>query len=236
MICQGFLFPLSGNIEPKITTRCSPIMQKEFIDVLSRNLNMPLPGKEAQQEMAPSSRRRYVEAPDDAKIACVLALIYPKDGAEHLVLIERQGHPKDRHRGQIGFPGGKLEPTDESHAAGALREAEEEIGVPIHQVKLIGALTELYIPVSGFRVFPFVGYSAERPDFMRQESEVKSILEVPFGTFFTESVRKEKDIRVGKNITLPRVPYFDVEGHVVWGATAMMLSELIAVASKVQLN
>ena len=197
---------------------------------------MPLPGKEAQQEMAPSSRRRYIEAPDDAKIACVLALLYPKDGTEHLVLIERQGHPNDRHRGQIGFPGGKLEPTDESHAAGALREAEEEVGVPTKQIELIGALTELYIPVSEFKVFPFVGYSEQRPDFIRQESEVKSILEVPFQTFLSESVRKEKDIRVAKNITLPRVPYFDVQGHVIWGATAMMLSELIAVASKVQLN
>ncbi len=211
-------------------------MQTQLIKSLSRNLNMPLPGKEAQQEMAPSSRRRYVEAPADAKIACVLALLYPKDGAEHLVLIERQGHPNDRHRGQIGFPGGKLEPTDDSNAAGALREAEEEVGVPTHQVNLIGALTELYIPVSRFKVFPFVGYSEQRPDFIRQESEVKSILEVPFDTFFSESVRKQKDIRVAKNITLPRVPYFDLEGHVVWGATAMMLSELIAVASKVHLN
>lgn len=207
-------------------------MQKEFIDSLSRNLNAPLPGKEAQQEMAPSSRRRYVEAPADAKIACVLALIYPKDGEEHLVFIERQSHPNDRHRGQIGFPGGKLEPTDESHAAGALREAEEEVGVPTSQVNLIGKLTELYIPVSGFKVFPFVGYSEQRPDFIRQESEVKRILEAPFATFFSESVRKEKDIRVGKNITLPRVPYFDVQGQVIWGATAMMLSELITIASK----
>lgn len=211
-------------------------MAQKFIEELRQNLAQPLPGKEAHFGMAPTSRRKYAIAPTDARIACVMALFYPSKVANDLniALIERADskNPNDTHRGQIGFPGGKLELTDLSHEAGALRETEEEIGIPRNDIHVIGTLTDLYIPVSNFKVFPFVGFLKEKPKFIRQASEVRSILEVPFREIQDESNRKIKDLRVQENITMKNVPYFDIQGHVVWGATAMMLNELIKVAPK----
>jgi len=125
-----------------------------FIQNLKHRLSQPLPGKNTQAEMSPSSKRTAAIAPDDARIACVLALFYPKNEKLHIVLIERAGsNPNDRHRGQISFPGGKLEESDTSLLAGALREAEEEVGVKSNDIQVLGALTELYIPVSKFKVY-----------------------------------------------------------------------------------
>lgn len=200
-----------------------------FIQNLKNRLNQSLPGRDAQAEMSPSVERIKKPASKDARVACVLALFYPKDNKLNMVFIERaSNNPNDRHRGQIGFPGGKLEDSDVSLLAGALREAEEEVGVKSSDVQVLGGLTELYIPVSNFKVHPFVGYLPYTPTFIAQESEVKEVLEIPFERFLNDSVRKRKDMKMSNNFTLPQVPYFDVKEQVIWGATSMMLSELIA--------
>ncbi|MCB0661486.1 MAG: CoA pyrophosphatase [Saprospiraceae bacterium] len=204
----------------------------QFVNDLERKIKKGLPGRDAQLHMAPSVRKHYMEAPDTASTASVLALFYPKEGQNHLVLIERQTKKNDRHGGQISLPGGKTEPTDAGHDETALREAEEEVGVKSNDVELIGSLTELYIPVSNFKVFPFVGFMDYRPDFVPQLSEVKSILEIPFDEFLHQSARKTMDMQVSQHITMRSVPYFDVQGRVVWGATAMILSELISIANQ----
>ncbi len=202
-----------------------------FIQNLKNRLTQTLPGSSAQAEMSPTAQRLKAIAPEEARIACVLALFFPKDGKQHLVLIERaNSNPNDRHRGQIGFPGGKLEDSDDSLLAGALREAEEEVGIISSDVEVLGALSELYIPVSNFKVYPFVGYLPYTPKFVAQESEVQSILEIPFELFLKESNRKKKDMTMSNNFTMQNVPYFDIQGQVVWGATSMMLNELIACA------
>jgi len=134
---------------------------------------------------------------------------------------------KDRHRGQISFPGGRFEPQDKHLANTALREAEEEVGVDAGQVELIGGLTDLYIPVSNFRVDPYVGYTEITPDFIPQESEVNDILEVPVEELIHPGNLKYKDLTIREGFTIPNVPYFDLLGKTVWGATAMMLSELV---------
>ena len=204
-----------------------------FINQLKTGLEQPLPGVEAQHRMANNFRRRSSDAPFDARVACVLLLLYPRDSQWHIVLIERVSHDKrDRHSGQISFPGGKLEETDPSLLAGALREAEEEVGMESKKVQTLGRLTELYIPVSNFLVHPFVGFSKEQPLFVPQPSEVQSILEVPVSTLQDPVTLRVKDIKVRNSITLKEVPYFDVEGHVVWGATAMILSEFLAVVEQ----
>ena len=205
----------------------------EFINQLKAGLAQPLPGVEAQHRMANNFRRSSVDAPADARVACVLLLLYPKNNHWHIVLIQRVSHDKrDRHRGQISFPGGKLEETDSSLLAGALREAEEEVGVNVKKIQALGRLTELYIPVSNFLVHPFVGFAQERPPFVPQPSEVQSILEAPLSVLQAPSTLRVKDIKVPSNIILKDVPYFDIEGHVVWGATAMILSEFLAVIEK----
>ena len=189
----------------------------------------PLPGRALQYEMAHVVRRTFAEPPPDACTASVLILLYPKVKIWHFALIQRAGHVgNDAHRGQIGLPGGKIETTDPSPAAAALREAEEEIGVPTEVVQLLGPLTPLYIPVSKFLVYPFVGTTTARPDFVLQESEVADLYEVPLSTLLHPDTRRVTDLPFGERLTLQNVPYFHLADKVVWGATAMILSEWIA--------
>ena len=196
-----------------------------LINNIRQKLKQSLPGREAQLHMAPGLRRHYKDPSVDATVACVLVLLYPKDKEWHLTLIQRMPHPKDRHSGQISFPGGRLEVDDPSLEAGALREAEEEVGVPREDIQLLGRLTELYIPVSNFLVHPFVGFLENEPTFIPQEAEVKEILEIPLSELSKDVNKKKMDMPGGRNIILKNVPYYDFFGNVVWGATAMMLSE-----------
>lgn len=198
-----------------------------FQQNLTEKLQQPLPGRAAQLRMAHAIRGNYKEPTKDARIACVLALLYQKNNEWHIVLIERaSSNSNDRHKGQVSFPGGKLEKSDTSLQAAAIREAEEEIGIIGHDVRILGELTELYIPVSNFLVYPFVGILDYAPIFKAQEEEVANIFEVPLSDLLSLKNRKTKDMKVSSNIIMKNVPYFDLEGYVVWGATAMMLSEL----------
>ncbi|MFK8005705.1 MAG: CoA pyrophosphatase [Saprospiraceae bacterium] len=196
-----------------------------MIDNIRQKLAQTLPGRTAQLAMAPALRQHYKGASDDATVACVLVLLFPKNDQWHFTLIQRMPHEKDRHSGQISFPGGRLEEDDESLLAGALREAEEEVGVPRDEINVLGRLTELYIPVSNFLVHPFVGFLEKPPEFVPQPSEVDNILEIPVAELNKNENKKIRDIKGGKNIILKNVPCFDFEGAIVWGATAMMLSE-----------
>ena len=197
----------------------------DLINHIQQKLQLPLPGREAQLNMAPSLRRHFLEASDDATVACVMLLLYPKEEKWNFVLIQRVTHEKDRHSGQISFPGGRLDKSDVSLEACALRETEEEVGVPQKDIRLLGKLSELYIPVSNYLVHPYVGFLENEPQFIPQLSEVKEILEIPVAELINIENRKKKDMRGGRNIVLKNVPYFDFYGNVVWGATAMMLSE-----------
>jgi len=207
-----------------------------MIDQLKNQLQKDLPGKPAQYKMAHAVRVNYPPPPANAKIACVLNLLYPKNNEWHLVLIERMSlYKNDRHSGQISFPGGGLENTDESLAAGALREANEEVGVKIEDIELLGKLTDIYIPVSNFLVHPFVGKLDYEPQFIPQPTEVKSILEVPLDHLRNPKTIQRKDLKISQQITLKDVPYYNVQNHVVWGATAMMLSEFLEVVNQARL-
>jgi len=202
----------------------------DFIEQLKGRLQEPLPGPEAQYRMAHAVRRRSAPPPGDVRRAGVMALFYPKGGTWHIALIERQSHnPTDRHRGQISFPGGRYEPDDDTLRETARRETEEEIGVDGSAIQILGGLSELYIPVSNFLVSPYVGYVPHTPRFRPQESEVKAILEIPFGLFLEPGNICTTDMRISEHITLKQVPYFHIHGKVVWGATAMMLNELLEV-------
>jgi 8-oxo-dGTP pyrophosphatase MutT (NUDIX family) len=205
-------------------------MKMDLIKRLDTRLSDPLPGHEAQYKMAHKVRRSPAPPPGNAKQAGVLALLYPKGTDWHLVLIERQSHnPDDRHRGQISLPGGRYEAGDGHIRNTALREAEEEIGVDASSVQVLGALSELYIPVSNFLVNPFVGWVDHQPRFQPQEAEVKAILEVPFDLLRHPRTIQTTDMKISEQIVLQKVPYFDVFGKIVWGATAMILSELLEI-------
>ncbi|MBK7873481.1 MAG: CoA pyrophosphatase [Saprospiraceae bacterium] len=201
-----------------------------FIEHIAKRLQQPLPGQEAQFRMAHTARRNAAPIPPNARQAAVLALFFPKNADWHLVFIERDAsNPNDRHGGQISFPGGKYEEGDQTLENTALREAHEEVGVDSQKVTLLGALTSLYIPVSNFQVNPFVGVADYEPIFNPQVEEVSSILEVPFHLLQNADTQKVTNLQLSQNLSLQGVPYFDVFGKVLWGATAMMLSELLEV-------
>jgi 8-oxo-dGTP pyrophosphatase MutT (NUDIX family) len=201
-----------------------------MIENIKRQLTKPLPGRPAQYKMAHAVRVNYPPPPPDARVACVLSLLYPKNDEWHIVLIERMStHENDRHSGQISFPGGGLETSDATLAAGALREANEEVGVISDDIELLGQLTDMYIPVSNFLVHPFVGMLNYTPKFIPQPSEVKSILEIPLKLLQDPNTIRSTHLKLSKQITLKNVPYYHIQNHIIWGATAMMLSEFLEV-------
>ena len=121
-----------------------------------------------------------------------------------------------------------MEPGDKDLIHTALRESHEELGIVSDRVEVLGKMTELFIVPSNFSVLPVVGFSSERPDFTPDPREVKEVIEVPLDHLLHPDNTKIKPIKVGGNITL-QAPYYDVYGHTVWGATAMMLSEFLTV-------
>ncbi len=184
------------------------------------------PGAEAQALFAPRPRRTWHTdlRPEGPRVAAALVLLYERTCTPHLVLTVRSGG-LTRHGGQVSFPGGAIEP-DEAIASAALREAAEEIGIDPSVVRVIGALTPLHIPVSDFLVHPIVAVMDHAaPVFRHAAAEVERVVEVPFDQLLDpgrihHTTRMRDDVEVD-------VPYFDLEGEVVWGATAMMLSELL---------
>ena len=202
----------------------------EFINKIKQRLSESLPGPEYQRLMGPPLRGLEKKSSENPPVvACVLVLLYPKEDQWFFALMQRAPHDKDRHSGQISFPGGRYEESDETLEYCALRELEEEVGIPTDEVTVIGQLSELFIPVSNFQVYPFVGYLNETPTFIPQPTEVQHVIEVPVEMLKDVSNQKTIDLRVRKNIILKNTPYFDFYENMVWGATAMMLSEFRAV-------
>jgi 8-oxo-dGTP pyrophosphatase MutT (NUDIX family) len=200
-----------------------------FSQQVSKIKNLPLPGEAAHFKMANKERiaelYRSNSERKDAKKAGVMVLFYPKENnVTHLLLILRKTY-KGVHSNQIAFPGGKFEPEDADLKYTALRETFEEVGVPIAHVNVIKELSQVYIPPSNFEVQPYIGlYDLPLP-FVLQEDEVEAIVEVSLTDFMSnENLFKQTlSTSYAKNIS---VPAFKLNGYTVWGATAMMLSEV----------
>ncbi|THH37859.1 NUDIX hydrolase [Neolewinella litorea] len=200
----------------------------DFLERIRRRLRRgDLPGYAAQEIMGHALRKVHTEAPPTARPASVLALFYPVQQRLHLLFIQRTSPPGDRHGGQVSFPGGAAHPEDDSPAATALRETHEEVGVDPARVQLLGELTPLYIPVSNYLVNPFVAYTPTRPDFVLQTSEVERVLELPFDGFFADDAVDYRNKKLFNGLVLEQVPHWVVAGEAVWGATAMMVGELV---------
>jgi 8-oxo-dGTP pyrophosphatase MutT (NUDIX family) len=214
------------------------ITRPAFIDSLQRALLLEsLPGQQAHFKMAHAVRRADVDPnPAEVKNAAVLITLFEKNPDDwHIVFIRRgSGHEKDKHGGQIAFPGGKAELSDRDLMFTALREAEEETAMDLTAIDVLGELTPLYITVSKFLVHPFVAYSYKVPELVRQQSEVEEILEFPLDAFRNGNSTTETRINLGSGIVLNHVPAFDIQGHLIWGATAMIMSELLEVLDRMQ--
>ena len=192
---------------------------------LRQALAGPLPGLDAQRGMAPRPRpgwRPGVSA-DSQRLAAALLLIYPGPAGASLVLTIRSG-ALSQHGGQVSLPGGAVS-DGESLADAALREASEEIGIEPGAVRILGVLTPLDIPISSFLLHPVIGVMDHRADFFAADGEVERILEVPVEDLLDPArVGFDRRLRDGVHYD---VPFFCVEGEVVWGATAMVLAEFL---------
>ncbi|MFA9371657.1 MAG: CoA pyrophosphatase [Labilibaculum antarcticum] len=198
---------------------------EQFTSILNADLNNGLPGFDAQNLMSPSIREHALKTSDPsiARDSSVLLLFYLKNGQLHLPLIKRTTG-NTNHSGQISLPGGKYEESDANRTITAVRETNEELGVECEKIKILGFLTELYIPVSNFMVLPVLGYCDKRPDFKLNEFEVEEIIEMPVVQLFAEDNIDEFTIE--KDGFKIHAPYFPANEHKIWGATAMILSEL----------
>ncbi|MEM6265401.1 MAG: CoA pyrophosphatase [Bacteroidota bacterium] len=209
-------------------------MNLEWIHRLEVRLGQELPGLSAQLEMAPPARGKGALAtPPTARTSAVLALMYPLEQEMQMVFMRRAEDGRT-HGGQISFAGGKTEEEDETPVHTALREAEEELGISQQEVKILGQLTELYIPVSNFLVYPSVGFLPERPTFNPDPVEVAGVIETPLSDFLKAENRRLSNIAISNNMGRFNIeaPAFEVGGHTIWGATAMMLSELVAIVQE----
>ena len=198
------------------------------IDALSQELKNPLPGTKAQLKMASMRRLQQIikhSKPETAVRSSVLILLYPgtQENEILLALIQRPSY-KGIHGGQISLPGGKYEEGDIELQNTALRESQEEIGIFQQDVKIIGALSELYIPPSNYIVYPFVGYLDYKPALKPDLHEVAEILEISLDDLLDEEQIRNKKIHIRSGLRIT-VPCFEINSKTIWGATAMILSE-----------
>ena len=209
---------------------------EELVDLLNTEILKGLPGTKVQWQMASSDRfvRNFPKVPgEDAREAAVMVLLYPLNGSVHTVFMQRPDY-NGVHSGQISFPGGKRESTDDSLILTALREAGEETGVDSSKICVINTLTPLFIPVSNMVVTPVLGWIAEKPVFNHQPEEVIFLFDAEIEKFLDPSVIKTKPFVIrGETIN---VRYFDYDGYVIWGATAMILNELLAIIRNSELK
>lgn len=202
-------------------------LNAEFLRYLQERFAEPLPGASAWQPLMPAGRDLNVLPGLSPVESAVLLLFAPIDASLFLLFIRRSEDGRI-HGGQIGFLGGRAEPSDTDFWHTALREASEETGINPAAIYKLGQLTPLYIPHSNFRVHPFVGYTLNRPIFHRQTEEVDEILLIPFLKFFSQSsLTHDTFTTLRGNI---KAPCFKIEDIKIWGATAMILNELISIA------
>lgn len=203
-----------------------------FLKNIPKIQNTPLPASESHLKMAPMERIKMLKLWDysqlNPKKAAVMALFYPKNNQTHLVLIQRTAHGV--HSSQIALPGGKQEEQDPNLAYTAVRETQEEIGIEARKINMITPLSAIYVPPSNFLVHPYIGHLEQTPEFTLQADEVAQIIEVPLADFLSAPTTLHNIKASYSEFT--GVPAYTIHGNIVWGATAMILSELKDVLSK----
>lgn len=199
---------------------------KTFIDLLKKRLDAPLPGKPAHLQMIPSVRLPDYEKGYDltsARKSSVLLLLCPDNDNLFIPFIQRPVY-EGVHSGQISFPGGKAEPEDHSPEDTALREAFEEIGIDRQNVQVVGRLSPVYIPPSHFLVNVIIGYYGSVPAFIKSDMEVDEIFNVPVHSLLDDLYISSVPVTNSQGLHF-EAPCFKIDGKIIWGATAMMLSE-----------
>ncbi|MCB0539717.1 MAG: CoA pyrophosphatase [Bacteroidetes bacterium] len=190
-----------------------------------------LPGFEAQAKLSPPYRQKLsleelkIYKP---KMSAVMLLVYNKNNIPHIVLTQRQEY-KGVHSRQISFPGGQTEKQDKNLLQTALRETYEEIGVSIAEDKVLKEITWLYVPPSNFLIYPYVALVDKTLNFNKDDVEVKSILEIPLTDFMNKNNLTNFDYYIKSQDISINCPCFNINGHIIWGATAMILNEFLTI-------
>ncbi|MBI1801973.1 MAG: CoA pyrophosphatase [Chloroflexi bacterium] len=197
------------------------------IETIRRAMAQPRPGFPAQLQMWPPDRPRMPAEIVNPNHGGVLVLLYPRRGQLHFVLTLRTSH-LDHHKGQIAFPGGAHEAHDTSYSATAFREAREELGINLKHYEVLGELTSLYIGPSNFWIYPTVCYCLRAPVFHPDPREVAEVIEVPLPTLLDPQTRVVEEWTMNQYGGVKvMMPYYAIGHHKVWGATAMVLAELV---------
>ena len=211
---------------------------EKFIKKLAREINQELPGFSAQRLMAPLGRKKvtdYINKKNLPKKSAILILIYPEENtySPKTVLILRPDESRT-HSNQISFPGGGFDEKDEELSMTALRETEEEIGVGRKSISLIGELTSIYIPVSNYIVYPFIGICNTKPIFSINATEVKDLIEIEIKELLNVKNKTTTLRHIKIRNENMEVPCYAVDGKIIWGATAMIISELVEIIRKIE--
>lgn len=198
---------------------------------LKDTLQGDLPGMEAHRKLLPPGRRlkSFDHELSTLKLSSVLLLLFPEGERLYICLMKRPSTMR-HHPGQISFPGGKVEKEDVSAEMTALREAREEIGIDPYSIEILGKLSDLYVEVSKFSIQPFLAWADKKPDFLINSGEVEELILLPLSDFVTEETIFETELQTFTGPLL--VNYYPYNGEIIWGATAMILSELIEILKR----
>lgn len=202
-------------------------------DLLRKIKNAGLAGANAHGIFSPPSRPVFTYnqvLEKNPKFAAVNIVLYLKDNEWYFPLIVRSENERDRHSGQISLPGGKREELDKDFAQTAIRETSEEIGIEKHYVRIIRELSPIYIPPSNFYVYPFISYTKKNPEFILQQSEAVEVIEFPITSFL--NLPDSPEIMALPGAGGHEVPVINFNGYIIWGATAMILSEFSQLIKK----
>lgn len=204
-------------------------------DELKQKFRLPLPGLASHLKMAPKHRVQDLVNNNDnagnAQKSAVMILFFHEANELKMIVIRRSIYV-GIHSGQIAFPGGRFETEDIDVQTTALREIEEEIGISRNDIEMIGRLSDIYVPPSNFLISVFAGYLKEKPLYKMQEREVDEVIEIPISDFSKPDVIKQKDFYVNSIKAASNAPYFDVSNAEIWGASAMVISELLDTLKK----
>lgn len=205
--------------------------------VLKQKLAQSLPGRSSHIKMATKSRLEEMKRVEvnllQAKKSAVMILLFHEDEKLKVIFI-RRSHYVGVHAGQIAFPGGRFEEEDVDVKNTALREIQEEIGITADQIEILGRITDIYVPPSNFLISVFVGYLNAKPVYTLDKYEVAEIIEIELEDFFADDVIQEKEFIVPSDNYSVLAPYYKVANAEVWGASAMVMTELLDILQKNQ--